>query len=191
MHRLIKTFRNRISRSSFRHRLTPLLFVLSLSPCHAQTSDDGSMLTSPSGYLLGLHTGPLLPAKIEGVGEIVPGWGLRATAPTSVGDFEVEAFLGRGDGISYNRFSLDYAYVIPQEFFSVHLSLGIHTDHFSPPNGAGRTAGGWHCGGGASLPLMGDLWLRSDFKFGVSPGQSLYVGLGLVYQFPSGSDTSN
>ncbi len=140
-----------------------------------------------NSYDIGLHFGPLLPNRISKVRDIIPGWGVRLAAPTAKGIFELELYHGQGSGIVYRTASFDYRLDIPNPYLPTHFILGMHADLYSPPNLDSRYAGGWHYGGGITEEIAGPLLLRADFKYRYGPGESLYVGVGLLYRIQSGS----
>lgn len=153
-------------------------------PARAQSAD------GPSGrdsYDIGVHTGSMLTRGIRGMTEVTPGWGMRASAPTSMGILEASSFFGRGRGQSYNSGALDFRLDLDlYEVLSAHFLLGGHADYYKPIN---RDAGfglGWHYGGGVSQVIGGRLLLRADFKARYSPGSSLEVLIGFTYRMPTG-----
>lgn len=136
---------------------------------------------------LGLHAGPLLPSKVPAVTEIVQGWGARFSVPTRKGVFELDSFLGQGDGTTYSSLAFDYRLDIDNDVLPAHFLLGLHTDWFSPPGEGYRFSGGWHYGGGISQHVGGPIYFRGDFKYRFSPGNSVYVGIGFLYRFGTNS----
>ncbi|HVK62686.1 MAG TPA: MFS transporter [Bdellovibrionales bacterium] len=134
-------------------------------------------------YAFGIHGGPLLPRRMGKVREVMQGWGLRGTLPTSRGTFEVDSFFSRDEGTSYNSFALDYKFSVFADEIPAHFILGVHGDWYTPPELGSRFAGGWHFGGGFSQPISESVSLRGDFKYRIGPGQSLYVGIGVEVQF--------
>ena len=149
--------------------------------CWAQASATGGASAGPS-YEYGVGFGPLLPSRIAGVREVMNGWALRGSVYTSNGVFEVEWFNAISDGVRYNSNNLDYRLDIDDsgalKSLPVHFMLGVHLDMFQTPSSGSKTAGGWHYGGGVSLPMTDSTFLRADFKQRFSPGQSLIVLVG-------------
>jgi hypothetical protein len=60
-------------------------------------------------------------------------------------------------------------------------------DQYKGSHKSWSTGTGWHYGGGSTLPIAGPILLRFDFKSRFGPGNSLYVGVGIVYRLPSSS----
>jgi hypothetical protein len=156
------------------------IFLFSLESGAQDAQDDSRASTE-----LGVHSGPLLPSRISGVREIVPGWGLRASFPTGRGVFETDSFFGRGSGIEFNSLALDYRLDVANSYLPVHFLLGLHVDQYKGVGKPWTVASGWHYGGGTSLKIAGPLSMRVDFKSRFGPGDSLYVGVGFVYRLPS------
>ena len=136
-------------------------------------------------YDFGVQAGSLLPSRIAGISEIVPGWAMRASAPSSKGVFEASLYLGRGQGIQYNTTSIDYRLDIASELIRAHAILGLHADFFSSEARPSTFSGGWHYGGGITEPIAGRLLFRADFQHRFSPGQSVLILLGFVYRMPA------
>ena len=168
-------------------------FLLCL-PAVAQTNNQDTAV-SPSQiakHSLDLEAdfGTLVPSH-DGLSDIVPGWGLRAAIPANKGIFEVSAFLARGNGIIYRTGAVDYRMDIDFEQASAHFLLGLHADQYfqGPPNDDNKSfAGGWHFGGGVTLPVGGPLLVRSDFRYRIGPGTVLEVTVGVVYRIPMGEN---
>ncbi len=141
--------------------------------------------TAAASYEVGVGFGPLLPSRIAGVREILNGWALRGAVHTAKGVFECEVFNGRGEGDAYTSAMFDYRIDFGDEAATIpiHFLVGLHLDGIQPADQGLRTAGGWHYGGGLSLPVVGDFRFRSDFKHRFSPGNSLIVLVGFSQGF--------
>jgi hypothetical protein len=169
--------------------LASALATVTTSRALAQNSE--SAPDPRSSYDLGVHTGTLLPSRIRGVRELIPGWGLRASAPTRQGVFEISGYTGRASGQIYNSLALSYRMDIDLlDVVPAHFVIGLHSDSYEgvfrngTPTGP-KFTGGWHYGGGLSQPLAGPFLLRGDFRSRFGPGQSLEITIGLIYRIPS------
>jgi hypothetical protein len=169
--------------NSHRTRIASLVLLSLLAARLAQAEEAGE---NTDAYEIGIHAGPFLPSRISRVREIVQAWGPQVTIPTRKGLFEISSFHGRGSGIVYNSLSLDYRADIVNSILPVHVLLGIHGDYYAPPDDNFKFGGGWHFGGGVTQEITRALLLRTDFTYRFSPGNSLYVGVGLVYRFLGG-----
>lgn len=164
--------------------LAAVLATMIYSPqSRAQAAGAGAGAASggPS-YEFGIGFGPLLPSRIAGVREVMNGWALRGSIYTSKGVFELEWFNAISEGVRYNSNSLDYRLDFEDsgalKAIPIHFMLGGHWDMFQTPSGGSKAGGGWHYGGGVSLPMTDSTFLRADFKQRFSPGSSLIVLVG-------------
>jgi opacity protein-like surface antigen len=132
-------------------------------------------------YQFGIHSGPLLPSRIAKVREILPSWGLKFVIPTSKGTLEPDLLMSNAKGVTYYSGSLGARLNVGSDDLPVHFILGVHADYFKPPERDWRYAGGWYSGGGISQSLTESLLARADFRYRFGPGQSLYVGVGLMW----------
>ena len=168
-----------------------LSFVLSILVSQAAFAQNKAVTTTsdskPGVNPIHAFAMTFLPSRVPGVTEVTPGWGLGLTLPTAKGTFELDSFLGRGDGATYQSVFADYRLDIPNEVMLVHFLMGFHTDFWAGPDGQSYISGGWQYGGGVLIPLGGPIFLRSDFKYRFSPGASLLILVGLNFVFPSGS----
>jgi hypothetical protein len=173
-------------------RLTSvLLFVLSLmtqgKPAQAQAPQGTTASTgkvSTSGYEIGVHAGPFLPSKIKGVTEVMNATGFRLGMGNDSGKWELDTLFARGEGQEYKSAQLDYRYNLPSQLLDVHALFGVHADQYASPGRPTATSGGAHIGAGVSFAATANFGLRTDFKFRIAPGTSLYVGVGLWILIP-------
>jgi hypothetical protein len=163
--------------------------IAALPRAMSQTSD--GPMNPRTSYDLAALTGTFLPSRIRGVRELVPGWGLRASAPTRQGVFEISAYTGRASGQIYNSLGLSYRLDIDVlDVVPAHFMIGLHSDNYEgvyrngTPTGP-KFGGGWHYGGGLSQSLAGPFLLRGDFRSRFGPGQSLEITASLVYRIPA------
>jgi opacity protein-like surface antigen len=161
-----------------------ILFMFSNSAAAAAgaAAQSSGADTHAGSNAFGIHAGPLLPSRM-GIPEILKGFGMRGTFPTHRGTFEIDSFFAHTQGTQYTSLSFDYKFNVVNDVMPTHFILGIHTDVFAPPNEGARFGGGWHYGGGFSIPVSELVSLRGDFKYRFSPGTSLYVGVGVEFFF--------
>lgn len=145
---------------------------------HAQLGSSSS-----TSWEIGLQAGSLLPNRIRGVREIVPGWAPSVAIPTRAGTVQIGGFFGRGNGIVYNALSFDYRIELLLEGLPLHFLLGMHADEYEGLYGKSKILGGWHFGGGTTQAIAGPISLRGDFRSRYGPGRSLEILVGLVYGF--------
>ncbi|MBL7689068.1 MAG: MFS transporter [Bdellovibrionaceae bacterium] len=160
--------------------LFAMIFLSQTESAHAQDSSTGATE-------IGVGFGPFLPSRIGGVREILNGWALRGTQPTSKGTFELEWFNGHGSGTHYHSLMFDYRLDVlgdgGLEMLPVHFLIGLHADYYQPLEQPWRPSGGWHYGGGIRIPIGNVTALRAEFKHRFSPGQSMIVLVGVSFSF--------
>ena len=143
--------------------------------------------TSGAPYMVGLHTGFLLPNHIDGVTEIMALTGVRG-AIRMPSDFLIETGFtaGNGDGQQWKDINLDIRLDFPVEGMIALVYLGLDTIYYSGPGSDSKVAFGGHLGGGFAAELGKNVWFRTDMKFNGQPGTSLFFGFGFDIQFGSG-----
>lgn len=169
--------------------LTTLLALFPAFEARAQTeqASAGSNVSENGpdprhSYDIVMNFGTLLPSR-NGLTESVPGWGMRAAAPTSKGIFEAGFYSGIGNGTIYRSATIDYRMDLIADLVVAHFLLGFHGDQFSSETASSRYAGGWHYGGGVTQYLAGPFLFRFDFRHRFSPGQCVEITVGLTYRF--------
>ncbi|OFZ18556.1 MAG: hypothetical protein A2Z20_10545 [Bdellovibrionales bacterium RBG_16_40_8] len=132
--------------------------------------------------------GTFLPFGIVGVRDNYHFWNVAFSHPTRVTriEYSLNTFntkqvhlynLAVGPRIDYKAFDSFHGYYL----------VGLDGYYYQrKPSNLTREfpyyrQGGIHLGFGAFLHLAGNFVLRTDFKFGFSPGQSLFAGIGLEY----------
>lgn len=132
---------------------------------------------------VGFGFGSLLPAR-NGLKEIVPGWAIRGSLPTSMGFFEAQYYNGIGYGIIYRSVTIDYRADLHFDPIFAHFLLGFHIDQYeqATPEIPRRFAGGWHYGGGITQLIAGPVSARFDFRHRFGPGHVVEVLLGLTFR---------
>lgn len=139
------------------------------------------------GSEMGFHVGRLLPDQINGLTEIISGWGVRYGMKTSRGFIELGGNFHSGEGSTYNTISISMRGDIPVESLVAEVFGGLDLAQISTPlMGESSYMGGGHVGGGIMALIGGDVWFRSDMKFNINPGTSLYIGFGFVIRFAEG-----
>ncbi len=162
--------------------LTLLLFS---TTSFAQAPNAQEAAAPASGTEFGFHTGPLLPNQIEGMSEILPVWGLLFATPFRRGLLEFDLANSRGEGVVYYNAAVSYRYDVTLDEVTGMLSAGLDLHQWSsPPDDTTRMVGGGHVGGGLLVPMGDSMWFRTEMKFNMNPGTSLYIGFGLVLRFP-------
>lgn len=135
-------------------------------------------------YELGVHLGNLLPNQVSGVSEITGLGGVRAGfrfAPMTYAEGGI--IMGNGSGASWKNVHLDVRIDMPVENLVGMAYVGVDTVYYEGTDQNARLIFGGHAGGGIQAHLSGNMWFRSDMKFGFSPGTSLYVGFGFSFRF--------
>jgi hypothetical protein len=139
------------------------------------------------GSEMGFHVGRLLPDQINGLTEIISGWGVRYGMKTSRGFIELGGNFHSGEGSTYNTLSVSMRGDIPVESLVAEVFAGFDLAQISTPlMGESSYVGGGHVGGGIMALIGGDVWFRSDMKFNINPGTSLYIGFGFEIRFAEG-----
>lgn len=158
-----------------------ILFILQTSLlCHAQSERAETDASS-----IGIISGPFLPNKIPGVTEVMQAVGVRGGMNTRFGNFESEAWVANGSGISYKSILFNYRMNVVNQFVPAHALIGAHFDSFSTddPNITTTGGGGWQVGGGSEIKVLGPFFLRGDFEYRSGPGKSLIVLVALMFLF--------
>lgn len=167
------------------YRLILFLFIICASPARG---DEFLTWQGSDSYDFSVQGGPFLPFKIAGVIDNLMLSGVTVSHPTPVTRVEYGVLQGRGGGVTmYNGFvslRMDFQAL---EYVNGFLSLGGDYYYYRPRGISWvppyRSKGGAHIGFGGIVDLAGSLKLRTDFKLNNGPGRSLYVGLGLAYEF--------
>lgn len=153
----------------------------------AQNQDDSeaSAAASAAGsYEAGLLIGSLLPNQINGVTEIMGLGGVRGgfrLAPQAWA--EGELVTGNAHGQSWRNVGADIRMDIPVENLVGIAYIGLDLVQFSGPGDSSQFDFGGHVGGGLLAHLGGSIWMRSDMKFGFSPGTSMMISLAFMWRF--------
>lgn len=148
-------------------------------------------------YYFGAGLGPLLPFKVAGVVDTYPAWGLWFSHPSEISQVEYSFFSVNAKGVTYYNFSIglriDYEVAMAVQ---AYFTLGLDGNYYKRKESEEGEfdfsfKGGSHVGFGVLQKLAVDLFLRGDCKLNLSPGKSLYIGLGLMWEFGGGAETSS
>jgi len=180
--------------------LMPLVMIASLAHAQNLESPQGDQENKPLREYH-LMAGVLLPNQIDGMSEQTPLWGLRVAFPKHRNTYqEVGLLAANAWGVSYYNAFLSWRMDIDVEQLTGHVYVGIDGHYYifqnqDPTTGnfsnQTKFAPGAHVGGGISAQIAGDLWFRSDMKFNLHPGTSLFVGFSLVFKLDQGADDKN
>lgn len=134
-------------------------------------------------FELGFHVGNLLPNQINGVTEIMGLGGLRMGIRMAPGSyFEGGVIMGNGEGQEWKNIHADLRMDVPIENLVALAYIGADSYYYKGQNTGQKLVFGAHAGGGVQLHLTGSTWFRTDMKFSISPGTSLYFGFGLTWR---------
>lgn len=133
----------------------------------------------------GVHGGNLLPNQIPGVTEITGMGGIRGGYRIgSAGFLESGITTGSGYGATWTNAHISARMEVPVETLVGLVFAGFDGVYYQ---GAGRSRklfGGGHVGGGIQAQLGGSVWFRSNMKFTVNPGTSMYIDFGIMFRVP-------
>ena len=142
------------------------------------------------GNEFGGYIGTWLPNQIDGVTEILPAWGLRYAVPISGAVVEGGLRRSHAKGVDFDLVHLDLRFDMNTvEGFTNVFYIGYDLNSYIPLNYPERTwKGGVHAGSGLMMHVASSFWLRTDLSLAVSPGTSLYLGVGFVIRSPGSSN---
>lgn len=143
------------------------------------------------GTEFGVFIGNLLPNQISGVTEITGLGGFRAGYKMGHLSFAEAAFTtGNGNGVEWKNVEMSIRMDIPVENLVGIAYIGPDVTYYKPAGSdSEKIVFGAHAGGGVQTLVGRTTWFRFDMKFGVSPGTSLYIGVGFVFRLPGGGGT--
>lgn len=163
----------------------------------AQTPADGGGGGDASSYFdLGLKTGSYLPYDIEGVRELLPIWGFflgHSVSETLALEYDFNIAHAKGVVYYLAYFSLRHDFIV-NNVLPLFFTIGVDIHHYKRKDSYGEITGnrteypfntitGWHVGAGTETQIYGDLYFRSDFRMGFSPGRQLLVTIAGVYRW--------
>ena len=162
----------------------PAFFIsLTALPLAAQQRPGagGDLMGSSVTWEFGAHLGNLLPSQIPGITEITGLGGARIGYRTGTNSFiEGGVISGRGEGAEYTNAHLSLRTEIPIENIMGLAFLGVDANQFKGVEQSRQLMLGGHVGGGVMALLGGNFWFRSDMKLSFRPGNSLYIGFGIM-----------
>ena len=133
----------------------------------------------------GLHGGNLLPNQIPGLTEITGLGGLRVGYRISpMGFIESGVASGSANGATWTNSHLAMRMEIPVETIVGHVFAGIDGTYYQGVGRDKKLFGGGHVGGGVQAQLGGSVWFRSNMKFTINPGTSMYIDFGFMFRIP-------
>lgn len=142
-------------------------------------------------YDASLTFGVFLPFGIAGVRSNYPMWGAMFAHPSVLGQVEYQFYSAKAEGVTLYSGVLGLRWDF-RLFDALDGFFGVGADvyYYQRKNTSRRefeftTSGGSDLKWGVYFPLVGDLKIRSDFKFNMGPGKTFYVGVGLQSRFGS------
>jgi len=142
--------------------------------------DDGK---DASNVEVGVHFGTFLPSQVSGMTEVTGMGGIRGGYRLLSGTVAEMSFTtGGGDGASYKNLSLDARFDVPIESFICFVFIGLDVTYYKGLGQDWLLLGGGNLGGGLMTQVGGSTWLRSDMKFLLNPGASLYFNVSLMFR---------
>ncbi len=166
--------------------LLAFFVVISNSTAFSQEEEENEVSVQPR---FSLHVGSLLPNQIRGVTEIQPVWGIRYGFPNGKKSLiEVGFGYSQAEGVqlldSFARIRGDF----PVEDLLMMAYVGGDIWYYSPEEEEFKVDFGAHFGGGFIAHIASNVAFRSDMKFQLNPGTSLYIGFGFEILLDGGKD---
>lgn len=175
--------------------LSALLFYFpALAQEPERVSLDDAMLAEERKlkYEAGGHLGILLPNQVPGVTEITPQGGIRGAIRTGELVYvEFGANSGKGEGAEWNNLFVSLRGGVPLEGLLGIVFIGLDLQAYQAGGESKKTFGGGHVGGGVMAHVAGNVWFRTDMKFNVNPGTSMYIGAGFLFRWGSEGGAEN
>lgn len=170
------------------HKFIIVIFIIWSSGVWAQdeagADNTGANLTYEGGAVIG----SLLPNQVSGVTEIMGlggarvGYRLNSSVVAEAG-----AVMGNGHGAQYKDLFMSFRVDVPVENLVGIMYVGPDFVYFKGNGNPKDTMQiGGHVGGGILAHAGGSLWIRTDMKFNVKPGTSMYLNLALMFRFGDG-----
>lgn len=161
-----------------------LLFIWTVvlhSSAFGQAGRSADELGQQVSWEFGGHLGNLLPSQIPGVTEITGLGGARIGYRTGSSSFlEGGVISGKSEGAEYSNAHLSLRTEIPIENIVGLAFFGADATQFKGVGEKRQVMFGGHVGGGVMALLGGNFWFRSDMKLSIRPGNSLYIGFGVM-----------
>lgn len=152
-------------------------------------AQEGVDFTTEDGVFFGGGVGTILPFGIKGVRDNYSAWSMWFSHPTEVSQVEYTFVHANGNGVKW--YNLAIGLRIDFEVLKAvrgYFTLGADGYYYQRKRTTLREfefapSGGMHLGFGVMQEVLPEFFLRADFKFGFSPGKTLYVGVGTVWEF--------
>lgn len=160
-------------------------FIIWSSGVWAQEEPGAENAGANIQYEGGAIIGSLLPNQISGVTEIMGLGGARVGYRLNSSVIaEAGAVMGNGHGAQYKDMFMSFRVDVPVENLVGILYVGPDLVYFKGNGNPKDTMQiGGHVGGGILAHAGGSLWVRTDMKFNVKPGTSMYLSLSLMFRF--------
>tara|TARA_B100001248_G_scaffold240180_1_gene205954 strand:- start:13356 stop:13886 length:531 start_codon:yes stop_codon:yes gene_type:complete len=144
---------------------------------------------------MALGMGPILPTNISGVDEIQSSWHFRYALAGSDGvSYELGYQHSNSNGVLWRNISLSFKNESDVESLLVQLYAGADYTMYEVDTALeslDRDTFGGHVGSAVLIPLSGSSFFRSDMKFSMKPGTSLYIGFGFEKRFSASDDADD
>ena len=145
---------------------------------------ENAAASATGNWEMGFHLGTLLPNQVSGVSEIMGLGGVRGGMRLGPNGWLEAGFIsGNGDGQQWKNIVTNLRMDVPVENLVGIAMVGFDVVQSKGPDEGGNINFGGHVGAGIQAVMGTNVWLRTDMKFGFSPGTSLYVGFGMTYRF--------
>lgn len=174
--------------------LVSAFFAFHLLDFQSSLAQENVRYPDNKSYYVGAGLGPFLPFKVAGVVDTYPAWGIWFSHPSEVSQVEYSIFSVNAKGVTFYNFSIglriDYEVAMAVQ---AYFTLGLDGNYYKRKESEEGEfdfsfKGGSHVGFGVLQKLAVDLFLRGDCKLNLSPGKSLYIGLGLMWEFGGGGE---
>lgn len=166
------------------HNFLAFILVIITASSHALWAQENSEeLGANVRWEAGFHVGNLLPHQINGMSEITGMGGVRGGYRLSEYSFFEAGFIS-GNGWSTEWKNLHATFRSDKTIEGIVASImgGLDLIQYKGTNRPESLLVGGHIGGGLMAQVGGSTWFRSDMKFNIRPGTSLYIGFGLVFR---------
>lgn len=169
--------------------LVSAFFAFHLLDFHSSLAQENVRYPDNKSYYFGAGLGPFLPFKVAGVADTYPAWGVWFSHPSEISQVEYSIFSINAKGVTFYNFSIglriDYEVAMAVQ---AYFTLGLDGNYYKRKETEDQEfdfafKGGSHVGFGVLQKLAVDLFLRGDCKLNLSPGKSLYIGIGFMWEF--------
>jgi len=162
---------------------TTFIILFSVIALGQQPEDELALPDDTANTEFGFHLGNVLPNQIDGITEIAPQWGVRGGFRLTSSAFaEFGGIAGKGEGVDWTNIHISLRIGVPIETLMGIVFIGGDLHHLGGEGREKKTFGGGHVGGGIMSHIADAVWFRTDMKFNVNPGTSLYIGAGFIFR---------